>query len=64
MPEHEVTFAKFNDWKAECVYSIRNYSEAETHVVYYSIKRISEEQLEEIKNVATERVQAILSKYI
>lgn len=64
MEWNEVTFAKCIDGKAECTYSLRNYTEQDKHIRYYTVTRISDEQLEEIKNITTERVQAVLSKYI
>lgn len=66
MPEKltEATFAKLKWWARECTYSVRNYTEKDAHVEYYTIKRITEEQLEEIKTVTTDKVQAVLSKYI
>lgn len=60
----EVTFAKLTDGKRECTYWVRHYTEKDSHVSYYTIARIWIKDVEEIKNVTTERLQDVLSKYI
>lgn len=60
---HDVTFAKLKDGKRECKYSVYDYHEWEG-VDYYTIRRVSSEELEEIKTVTYDKVQALLNKYI
>lgn len=59
----EVLFIRYPNWHKEVKYASDD-ALGHTLIDYYTIRQLTEEQLDEIKTATLDRVQLILNRYI